>query len=86
MMEKIRQCCSSLMPVNLTDLFSTLTNDIVCRVALGKRYSGEGGIKLREPLNEMLELLGASVIGDFIPWLDLLGRVNGMYGRTCLCY
>ncbi|KAL5142461.1 Cytochrome P450 71A26 [Glycine soja] len=82
MMEKIRQCCSSLMPVNLTDLFSTLTNDIVCRVALGKRYSGEGGIKLREPLNEMLELLGASVIGDFIPWLDLLGRVNGMYGRA----
>ncbi|KAH1233658.1 Psoralen synthase [Glycine max] len=76
------QCCSSLMPVNLTDLFSTLTNDIVCRVALGKRYSGEGGIKLREPLNEMLELLGASVIGDFIPWLDLLGRVNGMYGRA----
>ncbi|KAG5007202.1 hypothetical protein JHK85_025744 [Glycine max] len=77
-----KKCCSSLMPVNLTDLFSTLTNDIVCRVALGKRYSGEGGIKLREPLNEMLELLGASVIGDFIPWLDLLGRVNGMYGRA----
>ncbi|KAG5007193.1 hypothetical protein AAZX31_09G129700 [Glycine max] len=82
MMEKIRQCCSSLMPVNLSDLFSTLSNDIVCRVALGRRYSGEGGSNLREPMNEMMELLGSSVIGDFIPWLEWLGRVNGICGRA----
>ncbi|TKY45140.1 steroid 17alpha-monooxygenase or 17alpha-hydroxyprogesterone aldolase [Spatholobus suberectus] len=82
MMEKIRQCCSSLMPVNLTDLFFTLTNDIVCRAALGRRYSGEGGSKLRELINEMVELMGASVLGDYIPWLDWLGRVNGVYGRA----
>ncbi|CAJ1952708.1 unnamed protein product [Sphenostylis stenocarpa] len=53
MMEKIRQCCLSMMHVNLTHLFSTVTNDIVCRAALGRRYSGEGGTKLREPLKEM---------------------------------
>ncbi|KAG5100365.1 hypothetical protein JHK82_045417 [Glycine max] len=82
MMEDIRQCCSSLMPVNLTDLFFKLTNDIVCRAALGRRYSGEGGSKLREPLNVMVELLGVSVIGDFIPWLERLGRVNGIYGKA----
>ncbi|RDX73308.1 Cytochrome P450 71A26, partial [Mucuna pruriens] len=82
MMERIRQCCSSLMPVNLTDLFSTLANDIVCRAALGRRYSGEGGNKLREALSKMAELLGASVLGDYIPWLDWLGRVNGMYARA----
>ena len=82
MMEEIKQCCSSLMPVNLSYLFTTLTNDIVCRDALGRRYSGEGGSKLWEPMNEMMELLGASVIGDYIPWLDWLGSVNGMYGRA----
>lgn len=82
MMEEIKQCCSSLMPVNLSYLFTTLTNDIVCRAALGRRYSGEGGSKLWEPMNEMMELLGASVIGDYIPWLDWLGSVNGMYGRA----
>ncbi|KAL9324140.1 hypothetical protein ACSQ67_008997 [Phaseolus vulgaris] len=70
------------MPVNLSYLFTTLTNDIVCRAALGRRYSGEGGSKLWEPMNEMMELLGASVIGDYIPWLDWLGSVNGMYGRA----
>ncbi|KAK7364306.1 hypothetical protein VNO80_12862 [Phaseolus coccineus] len=82
MMKEIKQCCSSFMPVNLSYLFTTVTNDIVCRAALGRRYSGEGGSKLREPLYEMMELLGASVIGDYIPWLDWLGRVNGMYGRA----
>ncbi|CAJ1952688.1 unnamed protein product, partial [Sphenostylis stenocarpa] len=82
MMEEIKQCCSSLMPVNLTDLFSKVTNNIVCRAALGRRYSGEGGTKLRGPLNEMMELLGTSVVGDYIPWLDWLGTVNGMYGRA----
>lgn len=86
MMEKIRKCCccssSSLMHVNLSDLFFTLANDVVCRAALGRRYSGEGGSMLHEPLNEMIELLGSSVIGDYIPWLDWLGRVNGVYGRA----
>jgi len=82
MMDKIKQCCSSLIPVNLTDLFSAVTNDIVCRAALGRRYSGGEGSKFWEILNVMMELLGAPVIGDCIPWLDWLGRVNGMYGRA----
>ncbi|CAJ1952702.1 unnamed protein product [Sphenostylis stenocarpa] len=82
MMEEIKQGCSSSMSVNLTDLFSTVTNNIVCRAALGRRYSGEGGTKLRGPLNEMMELLGASAVGDYVPWLDWLGSVNGTYGRA----
>ena len=82
MMEKIKQCSSCFMPVNLTDLFSTFANDIVCRAALGRRYSGEGGRKLREPLSELVELLGASVLGDYIPWLDWLSHVNGGYARA----
>jgi len=82
MMKEIKQCCSSLMPVNLTYLLTKVTNDIVCRASLGRRYSGEAGCNLRGPLNEMMELVGAPVIGDYIPWLDWLGNVNGMYGRA----
>ncbi|KAJ1397224.1 Cytochrome P450 [Sesbania bispinosa] len=82
MIEKIRQCCSSLMPVNLTDLVSATTNDIVCRATIGRRYSGEDGGKLREPVAELEVLLGASVLGDYVPWLGWLSRVNGLYARA----
>ncbi|CAJ1952694.1 unnamed protein product [Sphenostylis stenocarpa] len=79
MIEKVMESCSSLVPVNLTDLFSDVTNDIVCRSVIGRRYEGS---ELRGPMSQLEELLGASVIGDYIPWLDWLGRVNGMYGRA----
>ncbi|KAG4914929.1 hypothetical protein JHK87_052486 [Glycine soja] len=43
----------------------------------------EGGwSKLLEPMNVMEELLGVSVITNFIPWLEWLERVNGIYGRA----
>ncbi|KAI4353844.1 hypothetical protein L6164_002767 [Bauhinia variegata] len=81
MMQKIKQAsCSSL---NLSELFSTVTNDLVCRVALGKKYSEEkGGRKFDELLREFGELLGTFVVGDYIPWLDWLSRANGIYGRA----
>nr|KYP61990.1 Cytochrome P450 71A6 [Cajanus cajan] len=81
MIEKVRKSCcdSKLKPVNLTDLLSEVTNDIVCRCVIGRRY---GASELRRPMSELEELLGASVLGDYVPWLDWLGRVNGVYGRA----
>ncbi|KAL2349513.1 hypothetical protein Fmac_003513 [Flemingia macrophylla] len=82
MMEKIRQCCSSSMPVNLTELLFTLANDVAYRAAIGRRYSGEGGGNLREITNKMMEFMGVLVLGDYMPSLDWLGRLNGMYGTA----
>ncbi|KAJ1417618.1 Cytochrome P450 [Sesbania bispinosa] len=49
MMEYIKECSSSSsLPVNLSELCSAVTDDI---------------------------------IWDFIPWLDWLSKINGMYGR-----
>ncbi|KAG2384832.1 Cytochrome P450 [Vigna angularis] len=79
MVEKVMESCGSLKAVNLTDLFSDVTNDIVCRSVIGRRYEGS---VLRGPMSMLEEFLGASVIGDYIPWLDWVGRVNGMYGRA----
>jgi cytochrome P450 len=67
--------------VNLTELCSTVTNDITCRVALGKRYSEEGGV-FPELMLEFGELLGTFFIGDYIPWLNWLGKVNGFYSKA----
>lgn len=67
--------------VNLTELCSTITNDITCRVALGKRYGEKGGV-LPELMLEFGELLGSFFIGDYIPWLKWLGKVNGFYSKA----
>jgi len=82
MMDHIKEHCSSASPLNLTELFSTITNDIVCRVALGKRYREGRGMKFQELLLDFGELLGTVCIGDHIPWLDWLGKINGFYSKA----
>lgn len=48
MMEKIRHASSRNLEVNLSEIFSTITNDIICRAALGRKYSeGEVGRSFR---------------------------------------
>ncbi|XP_059441127.1 cytochrome P450 736A117-like [Corylus avellana] len=80
--EKIKQSCSSTY-VNLSEVLANLTNDVVCRVALGRKYGvGEGGRKFKEILSEFTELLGALSVGDYIPWLAWVSRVNGLDARA----
>ncbi|KAH7858620.1 hypothetical protein Vadar_025958 [Vaccinium darrowii] len=87
MMEKIRSTGSDA--VNLSELIVELTGDVVCRVALGRKYGtvgggGEGRRRrgFKEVLGEFDELLGVLDIGDFVPWLKWVNRVNGVYGRA----
>ncbi|KAM3751835.1 hypothetical protein ACB098_04G141100 [Castanea mollissima] len=71
MIEKFKQCYDSSSSVNLSEVFAKLTNDVICRVALGKKYGeGEGGREFKELLEELDELLGAISVGDYIPWLS----------------
>nr|UYI00170.1 psoralen synthase [Ficus carica] len=88
LMEKIHHSCSSASAVNLSELFATLTNDVVCRVALGRKYSGstssgggESGRTFKELLGEFAELLGGFNVGDYIPMLAWLRHFNGMEAR-----
>ncbi|XP_050893536.1 cytochrome P450 736A117 isoform X2 [Lathyrus oleraceus] len=83
MMEYIKEYSSSASsPLNLSELCSMVTNDIVCRVALGKRYREGRGKRFQLVLVEFVELLGTICIGDYIPWLDWLGKVNGFYRKA----
>ncbi|KAM1080659.1 hypothetical protein ACFX1X_015544 [Malus domestica] len=72
---------SSPSVLNLSEMFARLTNDVVCRVALGRKYSGEGGMKFEGLLREFTELLGTTSIGDYIPWLSWLSRVNSLEAK-----
>ncbi|KAL7238354.1 hypothetical protein ACSBR2_004453 [Camellia fascicularis] len=79
MIEKIRQSCSSFSSVNLTNMFVLLTNNIVCRVFSGRTYIGR---EFKELLEIFMELLCAFNVGDYIPWLAWLNRINGFDGRV----
>ncbi|KAK9995871.1 hypothetical protein SO802_020557 [Lithocarpus litseifolius] len=81
MIDKIKESCSS--SVNLSEMFAKLTNDVVCRVTLGRKYGeGGGGWKFKELLGEFGELLGAINVGDYIPSLAWLNRVNGLDAKA----
>ncbi|XP_074321252.1 cytochrome P450 736A117-like [Silene latifolia] len=74
LMEKIDK--SSV--VNFSDLVMTLTSDILCRVAFGRKYSAaEGGIDFKKLLQEFEGLLGRFRVGDFIPFLAWTDKLDG---------
>ena len=84
MIEKIKRCYDSSTSVNLSEVFAKLTNDVVSRVALEKKYGeAEGGRKFKELLgDQFVELLGVISVGDYIPWLSWVNRVNGLDARA----
>ncbi|KAL2465410.1 Cytochrome [Abeliophyllum distichum] len=83
MVEKIRQLCNSSSLINLSDIFASLTNDIVCRAALGRRYGiGDEGKKFKLLLTDFVGLLGTFCVGDYIPWLAWISKFNGLNAKV----
>ncbi|XP_047982500.1 cytochrome P450 71A8-like [Salvia hispanica] len=69
-------------PVNLSAMFQRFSNDVIGRSAFGGKLSdSENGKKFLDAMADLMELLGVIDIGDFIPWLGWIGRVNGVDKR-----
>ena len=69
--------------INLSDSFASLTNDIICRVALGRKYGGdEDGKKFKTLLKDFNQLLGVFNVGDYIPSLGWINKINGLDGKV----
>lgn len=71
-------------PVDLSDAFSSMTSDIICRVALGRKYgeSDADGRKLKRMLAELMTLLGGLDVGDFIPSLGWIHKLSGLDSKV----
>ncbi|PHT87341.1 Cytochrome P450 71A6 [Capsicum annuum] len=83
LLKKIKDSIDSSQVVDLTELFVSMTNDVLCRVALGRKYcDGEEGKKCKTLLLEFVELLGVLNIGDFMPWLAWVNRFNGLNAKV----
>ncbi|KAG5618040.1 hypothetical protein H5410_017864 [Solanum commersonii] len=81
MIDKIRQQCDSV--IDLRDVLSCMTNNIISRVNIGRTYNeGESGIAVKALLEELLVLLGTFNIGDYIPWLKWINKINGLDSRV----
>jgi len=79
LVEKIARSVPSV--VNLTETFVTLANDVVCRAAFGRKYVGDERGNFAVLLKKFVELLGKFTVGDFVPWLGWIDRVNCLEDR-----
>ncbi|KAG5028140.1 hypothetical protein JHK87_011654 [Glycine soja] len=70
-------------PVNLSELTLSLTNNIVCRIALGKRNrsGADDANKVSEMLKETQAMLGGFFPVDFFPRLGWLNKFSGLENR-----
>ncbi|KAL6549683.1 hypothetical protein OROMI_020171 [Orobanche minor] len=81
MVENIRRSRSPA--VDLSETVVLLANDVISRVALGKKYSaGEQGRKIKELFREFTELAGTFCVRDSLPWLGWIDRLSGLDARV----
>ncbi|KAI5333556.1 hypothetical protein L3X38_023688 [Prunus dulcis] len=85
MIDDITKHCSSSpssisSAFNLSEMLETLTNDVICRVALGRKYSDgeECGRTFKKLAGELTLVMSRIHIGDYIPWLAWIARLNGL--------
>ncbi|ESQ45730.1 hypothetical protein EUTSA_v10010323mg [Eutrema salsugineum] len=75
LMEKIKKLSSS-SPMNLSKLMTTLTNDVICRVALGRKYGA--GTDFKELIDRLMRQLGTFSLGSYVPWLAWTDWIRGL--------
>ncbi|OVA17581.1 Cytochrome P450 [Macleaya cordata] len=66
--------------IDMSEKFFGLANDVLCRVAFGKRFIGESN-RLPEILTETQALLAGFSIADFYPGLEWVNSVTGLKRR-----
>ncbi|CAE6194449.1 unnamed protein product [Arabidopsis arenosa] len=80
--KRLEEACSSSSSVNLSKLLMTLTNDIICRITLGRKYNiEEGGIDIKNLVMTSSGFFGKFFFGDFIPSLAWIDKINGVDGK-----
>ncbi|KAL6641667.1 hypothetical protein ACP70R_019848 [Stipagrostis hirtigluma subsp. patula] len=73
-------------PVDLSECFLNLANDVLCRVAFGRRFPHGKGDKLGAVLAEAQDLFAGFTIGDFYPQLEpFASTVTGLRRRLKSC-
>ncbi|KAI9201517.1 hypothetical protein LWI28_024647 [Acer negundo] len=75
---------NSDQPVNLSEMMISITNSIICRVALGKRYDDEGieSSRFHALLQEIQAVFGSFFFSDYFPYMGWADKLTGMIPRV----
>ncbi|KAJ4899856.1 hypothetical protein Rs2_13807 [Raphanus sativus] len=81
LMEKLGKASSSSSTINLSQLFITLTSDVMSKVALGRKYSSDQDtIDIKTLVRTFARILGTFPVANYIPslaWIDWIRRLDG---------
>ncbi|CAH8346081.1 unnamed protein product [Eruca vesicaria subsp. sativa] len=79
MMDNLERASSSSSSVNLSDLLLNMSNNVICKIAMGRKYSREESTSdFENQLRKIMELLGAFPVRDYIPSLAWIDKVRGL--------
>ncbi|CAN8275037.1 unnamed protein product [Cochlearia groenlandica] len=79
MMDNLEKVSSSSSSVNLSELLLNMSNNVICRLAMGRKYSREEkSTDFEHLLRNIMELLGAFPVGDYIPSLSWIDKIRGL--------
>nr|KYP65354.1 Cytochrome P450 71A1 [Cajanus cajan] len=77
LVNKLREASSSDACVNLSEMLISTANNIVCKCALGKKYTRDGSNSVKELARDVMIYLTAFTVRDFFPWLGWIDVLTG---------
>jgi hypothetical protein len=83
MIKKISNHASSSVVTNLSELLTSLSSKIICRIAFGRRYEDEGveRSKFQGMLHELETMFTSFFVSDYIPFMGWIDKVSGLRAR-----
>ncbi|KAI3504570.1 hypothetical protein L1887_26148 [Cichorium endivia] len=64
--------------IDLSKIIVSLTSDVICRIALGRKYDN----KFTDLTTRLMEMLGVFSVGSYIPYLSVVDRLIGLEARA----
>ncbi|KAL5073259.1 hypothetical protein RYX36_012243 [Vicia faba] len=83
MIKKISNHAASSTVTNLSEIMTSLSSTIVCRIAFGRSYEDEGieRSKFHRMLHELEAMWTAFFFSDYIPFMGWIDKLSGLRAR-----
>ncbi|KAL3635085.1 hypothetical protein CASFOL_022139 [Castilleja foliolosa] len=82
--KKISGFASSNRVVDMSEISTSVSSSLICRIAFGKRYDEQGSEnrRFRELLNEIVAVASGFYVSDYFPRLGWVDKLSGLISFT----